>query len=85
VKEQFNVDFAACATFDAWKHVLRAFQKRHLLAHRMGVVDEGYLVATGDSPSLLGRKTSIEASEVHELAAQLNKLGGELFQMLQTK
>lgn len=85
VKEQFNVDFAACSTFDDWKHVLRAFQKRHLLAHKMGVVDEGYLAATGDSPLMLGRKTSIEANEVRELAAQLNKLGRQLFQMLQTK
>ncbi|MBE7495578.1 MAG: hypothetical protein HS117_11570 [Verrucomicrobiaceae bacterium] len=85
VKEQFNVDFAACSTFDDWKHVLRAFQKRHLLAHKMGVVDESYLAATGDSPLMLGRKTSIEATEVRELAAQLNKLGRELFQMLQTK
>ena len=68
-----------------WRDVLRAFQKRHLLAHKLGVVDEAYLAATGDSPSLLGRKVSIAAAEVRELVARLQSLGAELFRSLETK
>ncbi len=85
VREQFSVDFTATAAPVDWKYILRAFQKRHLLAHKMGVVDEDYLAATGDSPSLLGRKVSIAASEVRELVAKLQSLGAELFRSLESK
>jgi hypothetical protein len=85
VKEEFSVDFAAITAPADWKHILRAFQKRHLLAHKMGVVDEDYLSATGDSPSLLGRKVSILAPEVRELSGRLQELGRELFTLLEAK
>jgi hypothetical protein len=75
VREQFSVDFTATAAPADWTQILRAFQKRHLLAHKMGVVDEDYLSATGDSPSLLGRKVSILAPEVRELSGKLQELG----------
>jgi hypothetical protein len=85
VKEQFSLDFAATATAAGWEHILRAFQKRHLLAHKMGVVDEDYLLSTGDSKTLLGRKVSISASEVLDLVARLKHLGAELFRSLETQ
>jgi len=85
VMEQFGIDFAATASPTDWAHVFRAFQKRHLLAHKMGVVDDGYLSATGDSPSLLGRKVCIAAPEVRELVTKLQSLGGELFRLLEAK
>lgn len=85
VREQFSVDFAATAAPADWKHILRAFQKRHLLAHKMGVVDEDYLSATGDSPSLLGRKVPITATEVRALVGQLQSLVTKLFRSLETK
>jgi hypothetical protein len=85
VKEQFSVDFAATAAHEDWTHIMRAFQKRHLLAHKMGVVDDDYLSATGDSPSLLGRKVSIAAEEVRELVARLQSLGAELFRSLHSQ
>ena len=85
MKEQFSVDFASTATTADWEHILRAFQKRHVLAHKMGVVDEDYLLATGDSPTLLGRKILIPASEVLDLAAWLKRLGAELFRSLETQ
>jgi len=85
VKEQFGLDFSASAASSDWETVRRAFQKRHLLAHKMGVVDEDYLSATGDSPTLLGRKVSITVSEVSEFVAHLRVLGGELFAQLEAK
>jgi hypothetical protein len=85
VNEQFSVDFAASATATDWEHVLRAFQKRHLLAHKMGVVDENYLMQTGDSPTMLGRKVSISSAEVRDLVTHLKRLGDELFHSLETQ
>jgi hypothetical protein len=85
VREQFHVDFASTVASVDWTHILCAFQKRHLLAHKMGVVDEDYLSATGESPSLLGRKVSISAADVCDLVALLHQLGAELFRSLETK
>ena len=85
VKERFSVDFTATTAHEDWKHIMRAFQKRHLLAHKMGVVDDDYLSATGDSHSLLGRKVLIATAEVRELVARLQSLGAELFRLMETK
>lgn len=85
VRTQFGIDLAAAVDSAAWTHVLRAFQMRHLLAHKMGVVDEDYLSATGDPPALLGRKISVGAPEVRGLLARLEVLGAKLFQALEAK
>lgn len=82
VREHFGVDFAATSAAPDWERVLRAFQKRHLLAHKMGVIDEGYLLATGESQVLLGRKALVTVTEVCELVARLLDLGSELFRLL---
>ncbi len=85
VREQFSIDFAATVLPTDWAHVCRAFQKRHLLAHKMGVVDEGYLSETDEPSSLLGRKISIASPEVRELVTKLQSLGRELFRLLEAK
>lgn len=83
VREQFSVDFASTIEPSEWDSVRRAFQKRHLLAHKMGVVDEDYLTATNESAALLGRKVSITSAEVRELVTRLEKLGSDLFRLLE--
>lgn len=85
VREQFSVDFAATTTSADWKGILRGFQKRHLLAHKMGVVDEDYLSATGDSAAFLGRRVSISAAEVRDLVVRLSRLGENLFRSLEAQ
>lgn len=84
IKEQFGVDFAATSAPEDWTCILRAFQKRHLLAHKMGVVDEEYLSVTKDSLAELGRKIEISSNEVNHLVSRLKFLGDELFTLLQT-
>lgn len=83
VQQQFGVDFSVGSDAANWAQLRRAFAKRHLLAHTMGVVDEDYLQATGDSPSLLGRKVPITGAEVAALAVSLRNIGGELFRLLE--
>jgi len=85
VREQFGVDFAEAIDAQAWMQILRAFQKRHLLAHKMGVIDEDYLSVTGESRSLLGRKVSVCATEVREVVADLKGLGSCLVTSLAAK
>jgi hypothetical protein len=85
VRELFAVDFASSLTTDDWMKVQRAFQKRHLLSHKMGVVDEAYLSATGETRSFLGRKVPLAGAEIAELVVRLRALGLELFRALKAK
>ena len=55
------------------------FQKRHLLAHRLGIIDADYVSKTGCAPSLLGRKVTITDSDVRTLVAHLKTLSGALY------
>ena len=79
VQELFSIDIAQAVTTEHWELACRNFQKRHLLAHKMGVVDQSYVAATQDNSAIIGRKVVIEASDVRQLASQLSLLGTHLF------
>ncbi len=85
VHELFAIDFASSLASNDWMKVQRAFQKRHLLSHKMGVVDEAYLSATGGTRSLLRRKVPLGGAEIAELVVHLRALGSELFRALKAK
>jgi len=85
VREQFGMDFATGLSESEWTLVSRCFQKRHLLAHKMGVVDEDYVEATGDSDAVVGRKSNVVPDEVRSLVAALRTLGEELYDELRAK
>ncbi len=82
VQDLFGFDLASVVTADEWAFALRCFQKRHLLAHKMSVIDEEYLRLAGDPQAVLGRKVSITTEEVATLASILKKLGAGLTQHL---
>jgi hypothetical protein len=85
VREVFGVDFVASLNESEWTRVCRCFQKRHLLAHKMGVVDDEYIQATGDRTAVIGRKCQVDANEVRSLVASLRILGEKLFEALKNK
>lgn len=74
VSTLFKLDLAAGLTDHEWKTATRAFQKRHLLAHKMGVVDKEYVRKAGDADAVVGRKIKIDASEVRQLVQIVSKL-----------
>ena len=80
VQESFALDFADVLTHDDWWCVCRVFQKRHLLAHKMGVVDEEYVKKANDSHAALGRKISVSRNEVITVINLIEKLGMRLFE-----
>lgn len=79
VIQLFTFDLAAGMTSENWVFVCRCFQKRHLLAHKMGVVDQAYMDATHDPTATVGRRAIIEYDEVRKLASLLGSLGEALF------
>lgn len=78
VQQHFGFDFAATVIPDEWAFAHRCFQKRHLLAHKMGVVDQKYIDDTRDATAIIGRKVSITPDEVKELLNLLRRLGAAL-------
>ena len=82
VQELFALDFADVLSTDEWERVCRVFQKRHLLAHKMGVVDEDYVKKASDSKAVLGRKITVSHDEVVAAISLVEQLGKRLFQGL---
>ena len=52
---------------DTWIQAIKLFQKRHLIAHKMGVVDREYIRRTGDSAAIEGHKTALLDGEIRQL------------------
>jgi hypothetical protein len=82
VQQLFGKDFARNIDATDWEFINRCAQKRHLLAHNMGVVDQHYLTKTGDTRAVEGRKVQITGEEVKQLANCLRTLGQELIASL---
>jgi hypothetical protein len=83
VQALFGFDLAGALDADEWATACRFFQKRHLLAHRMGVVDEEYVKKSGDTQAKVGRKVSIDADEVRVMIQLIGRLGRQLTEELQ--
>jgi hypothetical protein len=54
------------------------FQRRHLLAHRDGIVDDKYAQRSGDSTYRVGQRIVVAVSDVVRMTALVAKLGGAL-------
>lgn len=83
VQEIFGFDLAAGVPTSEWEFICQCSQKRHLLAHRMGVVDQAYLKATHDPHAVVGRRISITSEEVATLVCAIRQLGSYLVQQLE--
>lgn len=79
----FGLDIAGGLAVEEWNVAVRGFQKRHLLSHKMGVVDAEYVRKSGDTQAVVGRKVSVPANEVRELVRIVSKLARHLVNELQ--
>jgi hypothetical protein len=79
VQEAFGFDFADGLTPDEWTSACRAFQKRHLLSHKMGVIDDDYVKKANDPHAVVGRKVSLNREEVTAAIQIVRTLGKRLF------
>lgn len=75
VQKLFGIDLMAAVSADDWAFAGRCFQKRHLLAHAMGVIDAAYIRATNDPTAVVGRKVNIGSAEVKRLVGVVQELG----------
>ncbi len=79
----FGIDLSTQVEPEEWGAAVVAFQKRHLIAHRMGVVDQNYVDKTGDSLAVVGRKIIVDAGEVKRLLRTLNTLAAHTAERFQ--
>ncbi len=79
VQEKFGFDFADGLTAEQWQYVSRVFQKRHLLAHKLGVIDDEYVQRANDPGAVAGRKVQVSPNEVRSSIETIEILGRRLF------
>jgi hypothetical protein len=79
VQEKFGFDFADGLTAEQWQYVSRVFQKRHLLAHKLGVIDDEYVQMANDPGAVAGRKVQVSPNEVRSSIETIEILGRRLF------
>jgi hypothetical protein len=84
VMDAFSLDMSTLLAPADWDVARIAFQKRHVVAHRMGVVDSEYVRKTGDPRARLGQKVSLDPDEIERLAEILSRLGPALATRLQS-
>lgn len=64
VQEVFGFDFTDTLGTGEWESACRIFQKRHVLAHKMGVMDTDYVQKANDPFAIVGRKIRVSHDEV---------------------
>jgi hypothetical protein len=68
----------AHTTREEWEFLTRSFQKRHVLTHNLGVIDEQYLQRASDPDAILGRKVRITSTDVERTLDLLERLAAHL-------
>jgi hypothetical protein len=79
LQRELGVDIADGLSPTEWMFVCEQFQKRHLLAHKMGIVDAEFLARTRSSPALLDRKIAISDGDVRILVQLLRAMAIKLY------
>ena len=81
----FGIDMTDALDANGWEFACRCFQKRHLLAHKMGIIDTAYLKSTSDPRATVGRKVSIRSEDVKALIDHIRNLGLHLTSELENR
>jgi hypothetical protein len=79
----FGIDLSAEVAPEEWRAAATGFQKRHLVTHKLGVVDQEYITKTGDTRAVVGRKIGIGADEVRGLTRIISTLAPRISNNLQ--
>jgi hypothetical protein len=79
VQEAFGFDFADELSADSWMAACRIFEKRHLLAHKMGVIDADYVQKAKDPGAIVGRRVRVTKADVSLAIGLIETIGQRLF------
>jgi hypothetical protein len=79
----WGLDFKAAVTASAWDTAHHGFMKRHVIAHRAGVVDQKYIDETSDRSVEVGRRLVVLAADIPPVLGAVTQLGQALVTLLQ--
>jgi hypothetical protein len=85
VSRLFGIDLTSPFTADEWRLLVQGFQKRHLIAHRMGVVDQVYINTSGDLGAIIGRKVDLDSEDIKAVILLIRRLGQHIRDVLRVK
>ncbi len=80
IQKKYGIDISTLISNDQWKSVNRGFQKRHLISHRLGIIDQEYIDNSQDDEAIVGRKIVITVSEVQDLILIVGALAQNLLE-----
>jgi hypothetical protein len=80
--ESFGFDLRTQMADSDWVEIHQGFMKRHVIAHRSGIVDAQYIAETSDPAATIGRLIPLEENEVRKLAQLVRSLGQQLVTLL---
>jgi len=75
VKQLFGFDLSTPLEQERWYQANDSFQKRHLLTHNLGLVDEAYIEKSKNKTAVVGERIVIEQTEVNDLISDVDILG----------
>ena len=78
----FGVDLRTAIAPELWAVARRGFMKRHVVAHRAGVVDDQYVTETGDHSAVTGRRVPLDPAVITAVADAVLAIGAELVRVL---
>ncbi len=82
---KLGVDIANGVDPEHWTTAVRAFQKRHLYAHKEGVIDEKYIQETGDTSAVVGQKVRVVPDEITVVNEVLKKVATNIVTAMGTE
>jgi hypothetical protein len=82
VQQLFGIDLEATVPADDWRRTNLAFLRRHLLAHKAGVIDGRYLEDSGESVAQLGRRIAVTPADIAHAVSTTRELATRLFSSL---
>jgi len=78
IEQHFGFDFSQALSEGDWNLILALFQKRHLISHNDGIIDEAYVQITGDNSAVIGRKIVVTIDEVRTALQYISSLATSL-------
>jgi len=81
----FDFDITEGVTSEEWNYAVICFQKRHLLTHKMGVIDDDYVRRSGDRSAEVGHKVTITPDDVMALLPVVERLAEFIIESMKNR
>ena len=78
VNDLFGIDLTTLIGPTDWEKAHLQFMRRHLLAHKAGVIDQKFVDEVGPGHGIPGRRVTIRATDVRELVPIVYGIGTSL-------